>query len=145
MASEKKGDKPESTLDARGQMVLELGGQKYVLRPSFEAQLAIESKLRPIASLAAEAERNALSLHEMGVIVCEFMRAQGKASPDDPLAGDYQGANPTRCSELIFEAGSMAVCMKLYLVLLGAVTGGYDAKGELKATTAKKTSTPAVA
>lgn len=135
MGAEKKAEKPESTLDARGQMALELGGQKYVLRPSFEAILTVESKLRPLASLAYDAERNALTLGEMGVIVSEFMRAQGKACPQDELAGDYQGAKAERCSQLIFEAGSMAVCMKLYLVLLGAVTGGYDAKGEAKAPT----------
>lgn len=136
--AKKKGDKPETTLDSRGQLALELGGRKYVLRPSFEANLAIERKLRPLPALALSAEHNSLTLDEMGVIVAEWMRAFGKANPEDELATDYKGAKAERCAELIFESGSMGVCMKLYLVLLGAVTGGYDASGEAKALTGKK-------
>ena len=125
--------KPEAAADTRGQVSVELDGQEYLLRPSFEAIAACERQLRPLYQLATEASRGELSLDDMGVIVAEMMRAQGKADPDGPLAADYKGARAERCSQLVYEAGAPGVCARLMVVLIGALNGGYDAKGEAKA------------
>jgi hypothetical protein len=139
----KKAEEPQ--VDERGQLLVKLDGQQYVLRPSLEAILAVERHCHPrrLYDLAQEASRAALPLEDMGYMVAQFMQAHGKAYPQDPHAHDYQGAKPERCTELIYEAGAPSVCARLYILLLGAISGGYDAKGEVRAPTGKTTETPA--
>ncbi len=132
--------KADDEVDARGQMTVPLDGQEYVLRPSLEAILAIERQTRPrtLYDLATEASQIRLPIEDLATIVAHFMRAHGKASPDDPLATDYQGAKPERLRDLIYEAGIPSITQRVYVVLLGAISGGYDASGEVKAPTITK-------
>lgn len=119
-------------LDERGQMWLPLGGEEYCVRPDYHAIAAIEAKLGPLTDLAASAGQDRLTVAEMAVIVAEMMRAYSRANPDQPSVSTYAGADPERLAELIYDAGVPRICARLLPVLMGAVTGGYDASGELK-------------
>lgn len=136
MANKKPKPDGEPVVDARGQIALPVAGQNYILRPSMEAIEAIERELRPTYQLATDASRGALMLSEMAIICAEFMRAYGKANPDDPLATDYKGAQAENLAPLIYEAGIPIVCARLMVILVGALNGGYTAAGEAKAGTA---------
>jgi hypothetical protein len=50
---------------ARGEAALELGGERFVLRPSFAALVAAEEELGPLFSLVERAADGRLSLAEM--------------------------------------------------------------------------------
>ncbi|UZW53891.1 gene transfer agent family protein [Sphingobium sp. JS3065] len=50
---------------ARGEAALELGGERFVLRPSFAALVAAEEELGPLFSLVERAADGKLSLAEM--------------------------------------------------------------------------------
>lgn len=127
----------EPKVDSRGQISVPLGDppQDYVLRPSHEAIMAIERQTRPLFQLSSAAEAGALTLEEQAICVVELMKAYGTANPEDELASDYRGANVKKVGALIHEAGSFRICARLYLVLSGALFGGYTASGEVKAAT----------
>jgi hypothetical protein len=121
-------------LDPRGQLSIRLDGQDFTLRPSVEAILEAESgtglSLFDLASLAANSR---MRLDQMGTVVASFMRAQGKANPEDPLKTSYLGANAETLTELIMEAGIPRIMGGLTVLLAGALNGGYTASGEPKA------------
>ncbi len=120
-------------LDTRGQIAIELEGQKYMLRPSFEAINAIELQTgRSLYDLAGEGTTGRMKAETMGLIVAELMRAHGKANPEDPLASTYNGAKAQRIAELIYEEGVPYLIPPIVAVLIGALTGGYTASGEVK-------------
>ena len=50
---------------ARGEAALELGGERFVLRPSFAALVAAEEELGPLFALVERAAEGKLSLGEM--------------------------------------------------------------------------------
>jgi len=133
MANKKADEVPE--VDVRGQISLPLDGQEYVLRPSMEAIMAIEARLRPLLPLTQEAVAGSLTLHDLGIITAEFMRAFGKANPNDPLKTTYLHSKPETLARLIYEAGQPKVCIRVATVLMGALSGGYEASGEIKAAT----------
>jgi hypothetical protein len=130
-------------VNRRGELTLDLGGASYGLRPSFDAIEAIESKVQPLETLVAELNEGRVRAAELGIIAAELMRAYGAAHPDDPLKHDYQGANPRKLAELIYDAGIPRVRMVLFVILAGALTGGYDAKGEAKPATENKATSAA--
>lgn len=127
----------------RGEVVLVLDGGDYVLRPSFEAIAAFEESTgKGLLQLARDAVDGGLRLHEMAEIVCECIRAWGRATGTKSAAG----VNARRIGELLVEAdgGMMAVQRVIAGVLAMASTGGYTALGERKAeATTTKTTTSA--
>jgi hypothetical protein len=123
-------------LDVRGQITVPLEGQDFVLRPSFEAIVEIEKALgKSHEQLAHEAVRFQLTYLELGVICVHMMQAHAKACPDDPLVTSYRGAKPERLQSMIYEAGKAKVTTRVAVLLAGALSGGYTAKGEVKAAT----------
>jgi len=128
------------TPDTRGQITLPVDGTEYVLRPSYEAIMAIERiTRRSLYELAGEATQGRMSCEVMAIVCAEMMRAFGKANPEDPLASSYRGAKPEALGPMIYEAGGPKVCARLAVVLIGALTGGYDSSGEAKAVTGTTT------
>jgi hypothetical protein len=127
----------ETELDVRGQLALPLGGEQYVLRPSFEAILAIERQLRPLFDLAEDGVRGRLTLNELTICAVEMMKAHGKTLlADDPQASAYRGATFDQVGRLIYDAALPTICGRIAIVLCGAVSGAYTPEGEAKAGTA---------
>lgn len=119
-------------VDARGQLSVELGGARYILRPSEEAISAVEEELgHSLEQLVAMTAYSRLTLQQTAVIVTHMMRAYGKANPE--AGADYQGAKVETVRSLIFEAGVPKIRARLMPLLSGAMTGGYTSEGELKA------------
>jgi hypothetical protein len=127
----------------RGEISLKLQGEDYTLRPSYEAIQAIEDQTgKGLIDLSRDALNGRLTSREAQTIVCECVKAWGRAS-DDNSAALQKGAahvSPARIGELMFEekdgiTGAMAA---VATVLAVAATGGYTAKGEVKAETATK-------
>lgn len=119
-------------LDDRGQLSVTLDAE-YLLRPSQEAimEAEIQSGL-PLFDLATLAANSRLTLGQMGIVVAAFMRAHGKANPDDPLKSSYLGAKAETLTALIYEAGVPRIMGALAVLLAGAISGGYTASGEAK-------------
>lgn len=135
--------KAEPTVDRRGQLEIELQGVPYGLRPSFPAIEAIEAKIGPLGDLVAALQADRLPIAKMGEIATELMRAFAEAHPNLPNIRTYRGLTAKKVSELIYEQGSGTVRIPLFCILLGAITGGYDASGEAKAEGKKTMATPA--
>lgn len=133
MVTKKKAgaDEAPATLDVSGQITVPLDGQDYLLRPSYEAILAIERELGPLFGLAHRATLGQLTAEEQAVCVAELMKAHGRA--DKEASADYRDPKPKRIGELIYEAGLPRICARLGVLLAGALNGGYDAAGEAKA------------
>lgn len=125
--------------DARGEVTLSLGGTDYVLRPTFEACLAIEKQIgRSLLHIAAEADAQRLTVEDMSIVAAEFIRAYGK----EQNALSIIGVKAENIAPLIFDEGVIGVAPRLAIVLIGAITGGAkpsksgdDDAGELKAAT----------
>jgi len=118
----------------RGEVSLELEGQEYVLRPSYEAISAFEAQTdRSLIDLARAAGDGQLKMSEAAIIVTECIKAHGRAVDDKAMAV----FNAARVGELILQAdGGLLIAMKrLELLLFMAATGGYTGSGEVKATT----------
>lgn len=121
-------------VNLRGEITIELEGQEYILRPSFEAIESIEEATgQTLFDLAGDATQGKLSFKVMGIIVAAMMRAYGKSHPEDPLFTTYRSSKPERLSELIYEFGGPRVTARITVLLVGALTGGYTASGEAKA------------
>lgn len=141
MAPRKDPPVPPETqedVDERGRLRLTLDGTDYRLRPSQEACKAVERATgRSLYDLCVQASQVNMPLETMAIIVTEFMHAEGREMADDAEGrGDYVGAKQPRIEELIFEAGIPKTAARLYILLMGAISGGYTAKGEPKAATA---------
>lgn len=118
-------------VDVQGQMLVPLGGAEYLLRPAYTAIRAIETKLRrTVLVLSGEAMHGELSTDDLAVIVSEMMLAEGRHNKDAGAA--YKGAKAERIAELIYEEGAPRILARVAIVLLGAATGGYTAKGEVR-------------
>jgi len=141
MGQKKAADESGPKVNVFGEIKVPLDAE-YGLRPDFEAIEAIEREVRPIEQLLADANAGTLSIGEMAAITRHLMRGYGRAHPDDERILAYREANVKRLAELIYEAGAPRVRARLLVVLMGAVTGGYDASGEAK-TPAIKTETRA--
>jgi len=123
---------PEIEVDVRGQVTAPLDGVDYVLRPSEEAILAAERQCGcSLHVLTEKATYSRLTLDEMAIIVTEMMRAHGKA--DSSAGPSYSGAKVERVRTMIYEAGAPRITARLVVLLRGALTGGFTASGEWKA------------
>ena len=120
-------------LDERGQLSIRLDAE-YLLRPSVEAILEVERETRlSLFDLATLAANSRMPLEQMSIAVAAFMRAQGRANPDDPLKTSYLGAKAENLAGMIMEAGIPRIMGGLAVLLAGAVNGGYTSSGEVKA------------
>lgn len=116
----------------RGEHSLTLAGVTYLLRPSHEAIVAIESQCgASLLTLARDGNAGALGVQELGIIAAELIKA-GAAKDDEATA--HVGAE--RIGKLIFENGLASVTARLTLCLIDAATGGRTAEGNVKAATA---------
>lgn len=118
----------------RGEIVLLLEDQPYVLRPSHEAIEAFEVATgKGLLQLAREALRQELRLSEVAQIATECIRAWGRATQNRSM----QGVSAARVAELILEGegGLLTALTTVTSMLALATTGGYTAQGEPKAGT----------
>jgi hypothetical protein len=122
-------------VDLRGEISIPLEGREYGLRPSFDAIKRIERLTgKNHEHLAQQAIQQNLTYEDMGIICAEMMREYGKANPDDPLKSSYLGAKAEKLEKMIFEEGKPKIGVRLAVVLTAALSGGYTASGEAKAT-----------
>jgi hypothetical protein len=120
-------------VDARGQISVELDGARFILRPSEEAIATIEQELNlSLEQLVAKCAYSQLNLQQCALIVTRMMQAYAKADPE--ASANYRGAKVETVRQHIFEAGVPKIRARLMPLLSGAMTGGYTASGELKAT-----------
>ena len=64
--------------EERGEIDLVLDGQRFVLRPSYVAMVAMEKKCgRPLIELATLAEQGLLTQEAQAIVVTELIRAWG--------------------------------------------------------------------
>jgi len=120
----------EQANEERGEVEVKLEGVSYVLRPSYEAQVAIERQTgKSIEALCAAAGSTSLSIDDAAVVVTECIRAQGRAIGDSAM----QAFNAKSVGECIVDAGKLPVVKRIELLLYLAVMGGYTAKGEARA------------
>jgi hypothetical protein len=129
--------------EERGEVDLELDGTRFVLRPSYEAVIAVEKATgKGILALAFAAKDGGISLTEAGIVTAELVRAWGRSTGEAVAAN----VDTDRITELIHVYGLMRVTLRLAIVLTNAVTGGCksdgspkdDAEGEAKALTEGK-------
>ncbi|MBB5684290.1 GTA-gp10 family protein [Sphingobium boeckii] len=125
----------------RGEVTLTLDGTEYVLRPSYEATLAVEEQTgKSLLDLAVLADDGALTLRQMAIVTTEYIRAWGRETDVKSIAG----VQAERIGELIYDTGTILVQPRLAIVLARATTGG-STPGEATATGMKTTETPAAA
>jgi hypothetical protein len=120
----------------RGEVGVTLDGKLYPLRPSYEAQMAIEQQLdcsldelftrmrryEGALSNKADATRDVgLKLREIAVIVCEGMKAAGKDRGDK----DLLASSVDRCAELCAKR-RFAMAQPVTEFLANALFGGAD-------------------
>lgn len=108
----------------RGEIEIELAGTTYVMRPDFEAVLAIERQTgRPLIRLATEfglGRHGGLPLSDMAVIVTEGVKA---ARRGDEMAQQYKAE---KFGRLIYETGMLSVLDPVDLFLRNALSGGAE-------------------
>ncbi len=125
--------------ETRGEISVDLEGVPYILRPSYEAQVAIERQTgRTIIQLADAAGTNGLSLEHAAIVVTECVKAQGRATSNATLSA----FNARTVGECIVDTGALIVGKRLELLLYMAATGGYTAAGEAKAPAKPPTTEP---
>ncbi|KKI17498.1 GTA-gp10 family protein [Sphingomonas sp. Ag1] len=139
--------------EIRGEVDLVLEGQRFVLRPSYTAIVAMEKKTgAPLMQLAQLAEAGALSQETQAIVVTELVRAWGRglvvdeyaSAADKAIASSARGANVDTIGELLYPVGVMAVQPRIALVLGLALTGGCLPSGEAKAAETTIPEIPAV-
>lgn len=140
--------------EIRGEVDLVLEGQRFVLRPSYTAIVAMEKKTgAPLMQLAQLAEAGALSQEAQAIVVTELVRAWGRelvdgeyaSAAEKAIASSARGANADTIGELLYPVGVMAVQPRLAIVLGLALTGGCLPSGETKAAETTIPEIPAVA
>ncbi|MEP2103095.1 MAG: hypothetical protein ABJP02_04875 [Parasphingorhabdus sp.] len=105
----------------RGEVVLTLAGEDYVLRPSYQACSKIEELTgQSLMQLAIHADGQTLPMQEAAIVATEFIRAWGRETETKSI----MGVKPERVGELMFDEGMMKVIPRLAICLAGAVTGG---------------------
>ncbi len=106
----------------RGEIKVRLDAD-YVLRPDFEAMAAIDDQLGSIIDVTRKAlTSQSLSFREISVIVCEGIRAHGRATDSRAL----QCVNLSRVQQLVYEAGLLSLIEPVLQFLTAAVTGGAE-------------------
>lgn len=116
-----------------GEVALELDGQHFVLRPSYAAILACETKTgRSLRELAEAAYESRLTIADAATIATEMIQAWGRSNADTPLASTARQVAHARVAELIFETGMLTVVPRIAIVLMNALMGGVTSSGEAK-------------
>lgn len=127
--------------ELRGEVDLVLDGQRFVLRPSYAAIVAMEKKTgRSLLELATMAEQTVLPQETQAVVTTELVRAWGRglaldeyaSAADRAIATSAKGASADTMGELLYGVGAMAVQPRLAVVLGMALTGGCLPSGEAK-------------
>lgn len=140
----------EDANELRGEVDIVLDGQRFVLRPSYTAIVAIERKAgKPLLEMAALAEQSLLTQEAQAIVVTELVRAWGRSlvvdeyssAEDRSIATAAKGVNAEAMGELLYGVGAMAVQPRVAIVLGAALTGGCLPSGELKPT---ETTTPEI-
>ena len=109
--------------ETRGEFALLLDGVEYVLRPTYEAIVAIEKACaRSISELARAAFDRSLSIEHAALVAVHCIRAWGRETGDKGA----QFAAPPRIGSLIVGAGTHTVFPALATALTLAATGGVD-------------------
>jgi hypothetical protein len=113
----------------RGELSLSLGGAEFVLRPSYEAIVALEAKTETgLKLLAFGARVGTLPLAQAEIIVAECVKAHGRAIGDK----DMEAVKPAKIGSLMLDAGLNDCYDVLRQLLEAALTGGFTAQGERK-------------
>lgn len=140
----------EDANELRGEVDIVLDGQRFILRPSYTAILAMERKAaKPLLELAALAEQSMLTQEAQAIVVTELVRAWGRglvldeysSAEERSIATTAKGASAESMGELLYGVGAMAVQPRIAVVLGAALTGGCLPSGELKPT---ETTTPEI-
>ena len=122
----------------RGETEIVLDGAAFVMRPTYEAIVAVETATgSTIGAMAMLGANMRLPVGWLAIIVTEFVRASGKATGDAVAAH----LNVTRVGGLLQDSGIVAASLTVAKVLGDAATGGYSSAGERK-TTENQTSAP---
>jgi len=136
--------------ELRGEVDIVLDGQRFVLRPSYTAIVAMEKKAgRPLLELATLAEQVLLPQEAQAIVVTELVRAWGRSlvldeyatAEEKASATAAKGANADTMGELLYGVGAMAIQPRVAIVLGMALTGGCLPSGEPKPT---ETTTPEI-
>lgn len=110
--------------EVMGEDELRLGKRTYVLRPSYDAVKAIETRTgATLLQLYNDGNRGAIPLERLGVIAAELINAH-----PEQLKGGRVDAD--RIAQLIYRQGLPGVTARLTLLMLDAATGGRDLSGE---------------
>lgn len=95
----------------RGEAELVIGGQRLLVRPSFEALVAAEAELGPLFALVERAAGGGLTLAEMAGLLWHC------------LAGSPVGLNRAAFCDALVEAG-LATATPVLRVLLSQILAG---------------------
>lgn len=126
-----------SANEARGEISLILGGEEFILRPSYEAIQQFEQQTgRGVFKLAKLALDGELTAVDMAIIATECIKAWGRATEN----ASASHVNARKVGELMQEAegGWIRALDAIGNVLANAAMGGYTSKGEPKPETEKK-------
>ncbi len=108
----------------RGEIAVTLEGAAYVLRPDFEAVAAIDEQLGGILNIAKRSfEGQTLTLHEIAVIVCEGLRAHGRAGG----LASLKAVKLEAVKRQVFASGVTTLLEPAMEFLRAALTGGVEA------------------
>lgn len=114
----------------RGEHELTLGGRTYLLRPSFAATRAIETRTgKSLLALVRLGNIGELTFDQVGIVAAEYIRA----GAEDEMT---RAVDPERLAELAYEGGISAAMARLTMCMLDAASGGRSASGEAMRATA---------
>ncbi len=121
----------------RGEVAIKLGGQNFILRPTPEAVVAIETRVgRGLVSLGQRLARDEATLEELTAVVFEGLRAAGEPAVFKTVRG------------MVYATGYTPIALRILQFLVNATTGGrQDAEpmGEQKAAEANTSETTSAA
>ncbi|UAK23671.1 GTA-gp10 family protein [Sphingomonas nostoxanthinifaciens] len=122
----------------KGEFAIALDGADHIMRPSYEAIVAIETETgKSVIALANDATNAALTVREMATIAGECVREYGRQESD----ASHQNVNDAAVQRCIVEMGPLHALSPIQDMLIKAATGGITATGKPKApTTTAKTS-----
>ena len=107
----------------RGEISVTLAGQPFVLRPDFDAIMAIDEALNGIVALTRRAVQDpaALTITELAVVITEGIKAQGRSTGS---VNAHTGTDAVK--RMIVTAGIPTVLAGVTQFLAAAVTGGAE-------------------
>lgn len=108
----------------RGEISVKLDSEAYVLRPDFDAILAIDEALGGITALTRRAinDVSSLTITELATVITEGIRAHGRSTGS---ASAHSGVEVVK--RMIVKSGIPTVLPAVASFLAAAVTGGVEA------------------